>query len=214
MKIIGQILLWAGFLSGSLATVFYAPLSGVESVLEMSPEQAAEQGFELPDLSSVNVPEEGWHLIPWPWYLGSVAVCVVGIVVLRQGKSAESQKSEKSQSSLADIQSSLERLVANVNLIAKDVETLAPSKIAQRIDDVLAEDFLMFADGRESITKEFGLDVYADVMTQFAAGERAINRAWSASADGYVDEAATCFERGSQLLNEALRILNSAKTGT
>ena len=36
----------------------------------------------------------------------------------------------------------------------------------------------------------FGTAVFAAVMTEFASGERYMNRAWSASswADGYVDE--------------------------
>ena len=34
----------------------------------------------------------------------------------------------------------------------------------------------------------FGMQNYADVMSNFAAGERYINRVWSASTDGYVDE--------------------------
>jgi hypothetical protein len=32
-------------------------------------------------------------------------------------------------------------------------------------------------------------------MTEFAAGERAVNRSWSAAADGYVDEVAVCLEK-------------------
>lgn len=35
----------------------------------------------------------------------------------------------------------------------------------------------------------FGLQTYADIMSNFAAGERYINRVWSASADGYDEEA-------------------------
>ena len=34
----------------------------------------------------------------------------------------------------------------------------------------------------------FGMQNYADVMSNFAAGERYINRVWSASTDGYEDE--------------------------
>ena len=35
----------------------------------------------------------------------------------------------------------------------------------------------------------FGLQTYADIMSDFATGERYINRVWSASADGYDNEA-------------------------
>ena len=210
MKIIGQILLWAGFLSGALATVYYAPKSGVEFVKSLTPDSKQVTDFNLPDMTGVVVPQEGWHLIPWAWYLVSVAIAVAGIVALRIGKSAQGQKSEKTSASLAEIKTSLNQLISNVGKLSKDVDELAPSKIVHRIDDVLADDLRTFAEGRDSITAEFGLSVFADVMTQFAAGERAINRAWSAAADGYVDEAATCIERADKMFQEANRILNSA----
>lgn len=211
MKAIGQFLLWGGFISGSLATVFNSSKKGVEYVTGLTPQYATEHGFELSDLSAVVIPEEGWHLIPWTWYLASVAVCVAGIVLLRMGKSTDGQKSEKTEANLMEIQDSLGRLIENAAQLRKETETLAPSQIIKRIDDEMADDFRLFEDGRNSITAEYGLDVFADVMTQFAAGERAINRAWSASADGYVDEAATCIERGQQMLEEAKSLLLAAK---
>ena len=32
------------------------------------------------------------------------------------------------------------------------------------------------------------MSVFADVMNDFAVGERYLNRVWSASIDGYIDE--------------------------
>ena len=42
-----------------------------------------------------------------------------------------------------------------------------------------------------SMVHLFGLQTYADIMSEFAAGERYINRVWSASADEYDNEAET-----------------------
>ena len=211
MKLFGQVFLWAGFLSGALATVYYAPRKGVEYVKGLTPEFAMEHGFDLPDLSGVAVPEEGWELIPWTWYLISVATSVGGIVMLRIGKKSDGQKSEKTEANLVEMENNLSRLIENVKQLRSETESLPPSQIAKRIDDVMADDFRRFADGRDSITAEYGLDVFADVMTQFAAGERAINRAWSASADGYIDEAENCIERGQQMLQAARNLLLTAK---
>ena len=61
MSFLGQILLWGGFLSGSLATVLN---------LEK---------------------EDAWATIPWPWYIASVVICVVGIVLLRLGKKSATE---------------------------------------------------------------------------------------------------------------------------
>jgi len=41
------------------------------------------------------------------------------------------------------------------------------------------------------------------VMSAFAAGERYINRVWSASTDGYVEEVRSYLERATQQFREA-----------
>ena len=210
MKTIGQVLLWVGFLSGSLATVFYAPAEGVGYMKAMTPEKALEKDFELPDLQAVVIPEEGWHLIPWVWYGVSVVFCVVGIVVLKTAVNPEQQVEQSSNLSLADLSGRLTQLTGNLEGLLESLDDLPPSQITARIDEQLADDFREFADGRNLITTEYGLDVFADVMTQFASGERSVNRAWSAAADGYVDEAEACLKRGKDLLQEAHRLLNDA----
>jgi hypothetical protein len=48
----------------------------------------------------------------------------------------------------------------------------------------------------------FGIQNYADVMSNFAAGERYINRVWSASTDGYVDEVHKYLERARAQFTE------------
>jgi len=49
----------------------------------------------------------------------------------------------------------------------------------------------------------FGMQNYADVMSNFAAGERYINRVWSASTDGYVDEVRMYLDRANQQFRDA-----------
>lgn len=212
MKILGQILLWLGFLSGALATVFHSPGKGLNYVKGLTQDQVDEAGmrFELPDLSGLEIPADGWNLIQWPWYLISVAVAIAGVVLLYAGKSSEGKKSEKTKANLEEIKKSLDRLIVNVSSFKKSMQTMPPSQMTKHIDDVLADDFRIFADGRDSITAEHGLPVFAEVMSQFAAGERAVNRAWSAAADGYVDEAETCIERAEQMLRVAQTELISA----
>lgn len=214
MKFLGQILLWLGFLSGSLATVFHSPGKGLDYVkaLKQADVDEKKMRFELPDLSGLEVPEDGWNLIQWPWYLISVGVAVAGVVLLYASKSSEGQKSEKTKANLEEIKSSLDRLIVNIGTFRKSMQKMPPSHMTKHIDDVLAEDFRIFADGRDSITAEHGLPVFAEVMSQFAAGERAVNRAWSAAADGYIDEAETCIERAEQMLRVAQTELVNASS--
>ena len=49
----------------------------------------------------------------------------------------------------------------------------------------------------------FGMTAYAEVMSRFAAGERLLNRAWSASADGYLDEVVQSLAAGNAHLQAA-----------
>jgi hypothetical protein len=68
---------------------------------------------------------------------------------------------------------------------------------------LLREDLNDFANARESMKHIFGLQNYADVMGAFAAGERYINRVWSASTDGYVDEVHSYLDRATRQIREA-----------
>jgi hypothetical protein len=60
----------------------------------------------------------------------------------------------------------------------------------------------------------FGLQAYADIMSSFAAGERYINRVWSASADGYDEEAETYLGKAVQQFVDAQQQLQQATQGT
>ena len=59
----------------------------------------------------------------------------------------------------------------------------------------------------ESIAIAFGLPLYASVMSHFAAGERYLNRVWSCSVDGYIDEAHAYISRAREQFEEGHAIL-------
>ena len=48
-----------------------------------------------------------------------------------------------------------------------------------------------------------GLAGYARMMERFASGERAINRAWSAAADGFTSELESDLARAEEALADA-----------
>ena len=211
MRLLGHVLLWSGFLVGSYLTVLNATSEGVDFVKTLTPDSKYVKDFELMDLSAVAVPENGWQLIPWFAYSIAAAVCFAGVVLLHLSRNTATQKSEKSAASLNEISYALDRAIENTQQLASESSKLAPSKIVERIDNVLADDLRTFADGRNSMISEYNLTVFADVMSSFAAGERAINRAWSAAADGYIDEATDCLQRGHTMLSTARTELKQAK---
>ncbi|HMB54361.1 MAG TPA: hypothetical protein VKU40_13665, partial [Thermoanaerobaculia bacterium] len=63
-----------------------------------------------------------------------------------------------------------------------------------------------FAEARESIAYRYGLAAYGEVMSHFASGERYLNRVWSASTDGYIDEAHDYLVRAKEQFEEALGV--------
>ena len=51
-------------------------------------------------------------------------------------------------------------------------------------------------------------------MTEFASGERYLNRAWSAAADGYVDEVVHSIHASRLFLDAACMRLDAAASGS
>ncbi len=80
-----------------------------------------------------------------------------------------------------------------------------------RIDELFTEDLDIFVEARQSIAHIYGLSAYGDVMSSFVAGERYLNRVWSASADGYIDEVNTYIEKACEQFTECLDKINMYK---
>ncbi len=180
MSFIGQVLLWFGFLSGSLATV-----------------------YEIKDDANLS--------LTIPWFVVSALVLVAGIALIWIGKTQARVMDESSEGNVETLRRTISNLVVNAAEIQKMQDKLPPSQILQNIDDRCAVDFQEFADNRKSLIVAHDLNVYAEVMTQFAAGERAMNRAWSASADGYVDEVRDCLSRSHEHLLATQELLEKLK---
>ena len=48
-------------------------------------------------------------------------------------------------------------------------------------------------------------------MNRFAAGERSLNRVWSASTDGYIDETSAYLEKAATYFEDALETFKVIK---
>lgn len=177
MKIVGQILMWAGFLSGSLATVYqYKGPTPAETV-------------------------------PPVWFGVSVAIGFAGVVLLWVHRFKNKDDKETSTTEFNSLKDTIASLVASCRELNESQTKMAPSEIVAAIDNNTAMDFQTFAENRKVLIPRFGLQVYASVMTQFSAAERAMNRAWSAAADGYLDEVETCLEKSGTHLEETDKLI-------
>ena len=111
----------------------------------------------------------------------------------------------------SELLESISNVVSDLRDVSGGVATKG-DELRDWIDQKLRTDLRRFADARESMIHLFGLQVYADIMSSFAAGERYINRVWSASADGYDGEAAKYLEKAATQFSGAHAQLTAANT--
>lgn len=137
-----------------------------------------------------------WLMVP------SLAVGVVGLVLHRRASHAAARGDEVLSGNIRSLGESLARIRANLERLEARPD-LPTYEARFEIDRLFRADLDTFADARESMIHVFGMQDYADVMSHFAAGERYINRVWSASTDGYVDEVRAYLLRARDQFREA-----------
>lgn len=139
----------------------------------------------------------------WNYFIATLILGIVGISLIHLSQKRLSQTKDKLTFNIKNIEESLNRIVNNIKNLNEEKRSIHPGEVRHRIDELFPEDLKSFADARESISHLYGLQAYTDVMSDFAAGERYLNRVWSASADGYVDEVFTYLERAQNQFEEA-----------
>jgi hypothetical protein len=124
----------------------------------------------------------------WTLFLPAAVVGVLGVVLARTAAKRHASHADTVASNLSDLTGAIGRIAENVAMLNREKNTIHTYDMRHKIDALMVDDLGIFADARETITVRFGLQSYAEIMGHFAAGERYLNRVWSASADGYVDE--------------------------
>jgi len=183
-NVIGQLALWTGFLIGALVTV-----------------------------AKLEIEEDPWSTIVWLQYGGAIVVGVTGIGLLRSDRAARRRESAESSAGMEAVRCALETAASKVSGLADRLDSVSCEEVLEWIDTECAPQLDEFADGRMVISNRFGTKTYAAVMTEFASGERYLNRAWSAAADGYVDEVKLSVGYARDFLNAAVTDLDAALKG-
>lgn len=149
------------------------------------------------------------------WQLFAIAAfaAIAGLVISKRQASAHARSDSVLEVNRGELRESIQNIVADLNELTNG-ESLRGDALRSRIDLHLREDLRRFADARQSMVHLFGLQVYADIMSSFAAGERYINRVWSASADGYDEEAETYLGKAVQQFHDAQQQLQQATQST
>lgn len=148
------------------------------------------------------------------WQLFGVAAvaAIAGLIMFKRQASALAQSDEVLTVNRTELRESIENIVRDLNGIAGDADSVG-APLREKIDLRLRVDLRRFADARQSMVHLFGLQTYADIMSSFAAGERYVNRVWSASADGYDGEATLYLNKAAHQFADAEALLKKALEG-
>ena len=147
--------------------------------------------------------------VDWTLFVAAALAATAGLVIVKRQKSAHARSDSVLELNRGELRESIANVVKDLGQIVND-ETATGAKLREAIDLRLRNDLRRFADARESMVHLFGLQTYADIMSSFAAGERYINRVWSASADGYDEEATAYLHKAEKQFAEAQEQLLAA----
>lgn len=147
--------------------------------------------------------------VQWSIVVPGLLVGLAGVALVQLSKRGQSKAVDAVRTNLDKLEGSLQRIVDNITELNARKESINVYDVHDRIDELFMGDLDTFVENRESIGHAFGLQAYADVMTHFATAERYLNRCWSASADGYIDEVHTYLTRAENQFTLALELLRS-----
>lgn len=150
----------------------------------------------------------------WTKFLPALVFGAAGVALMRHALHKESRSEERIRSNRQDIETSLARLVDKLEDMDARKAEFTVDQIAPEVDKLLRHDLDTFAEARETIAHLYGIRVYAEVMSAFAAGERYVNRVWSSSVDGYIEESRTYLGKALEQIREAKAKLDAVHAGS
>lgn len=150
--------------------------------------------------------------VNWMLFAVAAAGAVTGLLLVKRAAAAHATSEAVLELNRSELHESIDNIVRDIGNVSANASARGAG-LRELIDLHLRNDLRRFADARESMVHLFGLQTYADIMSHFAAGERYINRVWSASADGYDEEAEDYLERASRQFAIARDQLLAAAAG-
>jgi len=195
MKLLGFLLVTIGFIMAALAAVVD------QSALNESAVEAVDEAAEESP-------------VKWAWYIPALAVGIAGVVVIRRAEASQTKTEHHVAANIETIETSLAKIATNIENLNAEKDAIDTYDMRHKIDELFMDDLEMFVDARESIAHRYGLNAYGEIMGSFAAGERYLNRVWSASADGYIDEVNEYLEKAKDQFAESLAIIRRLQTAT
>lgn len=129
--------------------------------------------------------------VDWIPFAAVLVTGFVGVWLLRRAEGADATATDRIASDTQTMQQSLSRIVQEVGDLVDGIPDMDVYELPASIDAKVVPHLNVFVASRDTLKHAFGLQAFADIMTSYAGGERYLNRVWSCSADGYIDEAST-----------------------
>lgn len=142
--------------------------------------------------------------VDWIYFSVMLVISVVGIVLVRSTEKKETFHEETLSNNMKIIVESLENVVTEVKRVRSEVDDENPQQVHSKIDEKLPGYLETFVESRKTIGHVHSLEEYANVMNHFATAERYLNRVWSASTDGYIDEVNIYIKKSEEEFEAAL----------
>jgi hypothetical protein len=150
----------------------------------------------------------------WTYFVPAAIAGIAGVLIIKRTARGEARAEHVLTANRAELRESLSNIIRGLEGIQAETQKLSALKLREAVDARLRDDLRRFADARESLIHLYGMQVYADVMSDFATGERYVNRVWSAAADEYEGEAWTYVGKALERFREATGRLEAAASST
>lgn len=141
--------------------------------------------------------------VAWLPYAAAIGAGAVGLFLYRRSIGAAAGDQVQVHGDLAELRDALDGICDGLEEMSGRRDAIPAHEFRFEIDRRFRDHLTRFAASRDAMKHAFGLQTYADIMSAFAAGERYVNRIWTASADGYVDEVMTYLEKARAQFLEA-----------
>ena len=151
-----------------------------------------------------------WNDWEWKWhFLGGVVLMLGAIFLKRSAASSLAAAAQDENGGRFGPEQSLRELCDRVSELNLRKDELDAVGLHTAVGPLLEQYVQPIIEGREDLQARLGVKGFARVMSPFAAGERKLNRVWSAAVDGHAPEARASLEAAVPTLAEARDALPS-----
>ncbi|MBN2476819.1 MAG: hypothetical protein JXB62_19590 [Pirellulales bacterium] len=151
----------------------------------------------------------------WCFLLALVGLLIGGLLTRRADRprrAAVADQADSPQRILKAVQRAIGQLRQQLpELPDRATQLLA---IVEQLDALAKTHMATFVDARSALVASLGMAGYASLMDSYAAGERQINRAWSAAADQAYAEAVGCLAEAARWMEDARKKLHGSARGS